>query len=76
VSEDIPEVKTFYWHFEDAAEIVGRGRAVDAEAQLRQLERDVALDARLDDATHRSYERLPAFDLTASTSARLKKSPA
>ena len=34
---------------EDAAQVVDRGGPVDVEAELRQLERDVALDAGGDD---------------------------
>ena len=34
---------------EDAPHVVHRGRAIDVESQLRQLQRDVALDARGDD---------------------------
>ena len=34
---------------EDAPHVVDRGGAVDVEAELRQLERDVALDAGRDD---------------------------
>ena len=34
---------------EDAAQVVHTGRAVDGQAELRQLERDVALDAGGDD---------------------------
>ena len=34
---------------ENLAQVVDRARAIDVEAELRQLQRDVALDARLDD---------------------------
>ena len=34
---------------EDAPHVVDRGRAVDVEPELRELQRDVALDARGDD---------------------------
>ena len=34
---------------EDAAHVVDRGGAIDVEPELRQLERDVALDAGRDD---------------------------
>src|SRR5205085_3401746 len=42
---------------EDAAQIVDAGCAIDLETELRQLERQVALDARRNDRVHQSEIR-------------------